>query len=588
MRRRRPVSIACALLVSLALAALSLFLFTRHNDFPTNYHPDEWSKVEQLRSPTHARNLNHPLLMIESADLVRQAWHVPVKDGFQVAVAGRWASAILASVGVVALCLAGFAAHGWVGLAIVGPAVALCPPLLVYAHYLKEDATLIGGLAVTVLGARLVVSSRRAIAQLPATIVLGVGCAMAASGKYVGVAALVPALLALGIAPLARRWLWPARLSLFVVVATAATVAINARAFDDPWRLKIDPLLQERVDAEYAHATTEHSGLALATPNVFCLRVAAAEIMPHAWAIGTLGAGALVVHAIRRRRWPITRWSLVLAAFPATFAVVLAHNIIPFERYALPLTVFGYLIAGNLAAAAIATTIDRRAIAGLATSLVAAIVIVAQGDRCVRFDRQFADDSRQRLREWLAANVPANAVVIADWYADLYGGGDARRFPDQSMPRVNIRAAAGYVGSAGPIDRPRRPGRALCDRRRHELPPLFLPRDPRHPRQRGVVEADAIDLPRPLRPWRTRLADRLGATLEQLHRPADPRLPNRPPHEAFDRTPAPAVAPERGGAVAEIDGGSKEGGEPTGKIRLTNVITDVILTNPDRPTVSAH
>src|SRR5687768_8409611 len=30
-----------AILISLALAGTSLFLFTRSNDFPTHYHPDE-------------------------------------------------------------------------------------------------------------------------------------------------------------------------------------------------------------------------------------------------------------------------------------------------------------------------------------------------------------------------------------------------------------------------------------------------------------------------------------------------------------------------------------------------------------------
>lgn len=446
-RRARVARVVIALLASLALASTSLALFTRHNDFPVSYHPDEGSKVNQIGSPTGKRNFNHPLLLIESADLARQVCNVSADDERALAIAGRWTSAVLASIGVFAFALLGYAARGWIGLLIVGPTLALCPPLLVYAHYFKEDASLIGSLAVAALGAVLVAATRRPVAQLAATLVLAVGVAMAASGKYVGAAAAVPALVALLIAPFAWWWQVPTRILLVALVAVAATVAINARAFEDPWHLQLKPAATESFEGEFEHGTNGHNGIALPVPNAFSLRVVVGEMMPHLWAIATVGATLMTVAAMRRRRWPVSRVGIVVAAFPLTFAAVLARNTIPFERYALPITVFAYVAAATLASAGIAS-IPRPRVRHIAVAVMCLTIVLAQGQRCLDFNGRFADDSRQRLREWLATNVPPGTIIAADRFADLSSAGDPWRFPNQAEPRLAI-VNAGDVATAG-------------------------------------------------------------------------------------------------------------------------------------------
>lgn len=448
---QRFVGAAFATIVAMWLAAASFALFTRNNDFPISYHPDEDGKVEQLVSPTSERNFRHPLMLLETAQLALHLKDVSPGDGRAVAIAGRSASAFLASVGVFACALLGYAIAGWIGLAIVGPTVALCPPLLVYAHYLKEDASLVGGLAVATLGVGLVLSTSRALPQLGATLVLGVGCAMAASGKYVGAAAAAPALLAVLIAPLASWWQWPTRLVLFVAVTVAAAVAINFRAFEDPWHLTLKPVVESQFDWEYTHGTTGHSGVALPVPNAFVLRVARGEVMPHLWAMALVGGLLLIALVVRDRRWPISRVAIAMAALPATFAVVLSHNTIPFERYALPITFFAYVLAALLIAAAIARLArDHRRSALVAAALTATVIVVAQGRRCLDFDRRFADDSRQRLREWLAANAPPGSIVVADWFSNLHQEPDNWRFPGRPEPRIRLRMNSGYAaGGAG-------------------------------------------------------------------------------------------------------------------------------------------
>jgi hypothetical protein len=88
--------------LALLLAGASLWMFTQNNDFPLDYHPDEPGKVAQLMHPDQIRNFNHPLLMLETANAVRVGLGVD-SDERAIAIAGRWTSAALAAVAVLAL-----------------------------------------------------------------------------------------------------------------------------------------------------------------------------------------------------------------------------------------------------------------------------------------------------------------------------------------------------------------------------------------------------------------------------------------------------------------------------------------------------
>src|SRR5689334_9496074 len=63
--------------VVLALAitfAISLFLYTRNNDGPPWYHPDEAGKAYQVIDGRY-RNFNHPLLLLEASELMTRIRH---------------------------------------------------------------------------------------------------------------------------------------------------------------------------------------------------------------------------------------------------------------------------------------------------------------------------------------------------------------------------------------------------------------------------------------------------------------------------------------------------------------------------------
>ena len=101
------------------------------------------------------------------------------------------------------------------------------------------------------------------------------------------------------------------------------------------------------------------------------------------------------------------RSTLVLCFFLLTFGVVLSYSAFPFPRYALPITVLGYFVSGQLIASALRGSKQPRWFKQAMVALCLGLIIALQGTRCWRFDMQFADDSRQRLHEWAARGLAA-------------------------------------------------------------------------------------------------------------------------------------------------------------------------------------
>jgi hypothetical protein len=106
-----------------------------------------------------------------------------------------------------------------------------------------------------------------------------------------------------------------------------------------------------------------------------------------------------------------------------------------------------YVIAASLLAAMLADLrrVTRWAPAAMAAAL--ALIISLQGARVLRFNRQFDDDSRQRLRTWIA-QLPPGTQVTADAYAAISTGpdnGDKWRHPDQ--PRVQAHVPFSFFAA---------------------------------------------------------------------------------------------------------------------------------------------
>lgn len=445
---------AGSLVLSVLLATFAFANFTKHNDFPTDfYHPDEPGKAQQLAGARW--NYHHPLLLLQTAAFARDLFGVPA-DERSLTILGRDVSAFMGAVAVFAAAMVGYSVGGFLGLLLCGSVVALCPALLIFAHFFKEDVSLIAGLMLALLGARLTWKAANPVSlqnsapsevasgsridrsMFLSLIVLGGGCAAAISGKFIGVIAIVPAIFVLRSIPLHSRTSRRFRRRVFAASLAITWAIINHRAIFDPGQSL------GGLGGEVGHALDGHFGLGLYVPNVFTLRIGLRETMPHLWIL--LGAGITLL-AIQKRR--PGRWALVAALFPISYAIFLAFNRIPIPRYALPMTVSFYLMPALVLSDALKPLRSRFQIP-LGVAALAAILYF-QNDRCRYFLDQFRNDYRQQAYVFIATQTPPGARVIEDAFVALHGNGDPWRFPDQPRLRQDIDYQMFAINEGNPL-----------------------------------------------------------------------------------------------------------------------------------------
>ncbi|MGN6505906.1 MAG: hypothetical protein ACTHM6_10120 [Tepidisphaeraceae bacterium] len=415
-----------------------LKLNTIHNDFPLDYHPDEGSKAEQL--VTNTRNYNHPQLMLEAALLVMPKLTPPM-DYDDVTKQARVVSAMFVASAVVLMALAGAVTAGPMGFVAVAICTGLCPSLIQAGHYLKEDASLVFGMACVILVGALFARARRGFTLMVLALLLGAACGVAASGKYCGVVFLPLALL-LVVMHLAKRPFWIGAAVVVLIILTSAAVwsGINYRVFGN-WDGFVNGFSRESE-----HSATGHSGVALERPSPHFVDVVWDECVTP---IAVLLVIAPFAWLLQRRADCLGPW-LILAM--AGYLGMLSMNAIPFVRYALPATVIAYMLGGlGLAWIARLTPFARpwrrdrpKPIAfepefdplpsrpglggrwplprvGTTLFLLGLIPLtIVLGARAADVNAQFGNDSRDALRAWVRT-LPPGTRIAADGYTALNG-----------------------------------------------------------------------------------------------------------------------------------------------------------------------
>lgn len=428
-----------------ACTSIILFVFySRSNDFPASYHPDEPSKIDQIL--TGKRNFNHPQLLLTVTSVVQRI--VPdSRNPDSLLSIGRQVSAGMAALAAFCSMLIGYSHRRWVGLAICGLLIGLCPPVFTCAHFFKEDASLLAGMSVCLLGARMLILGTSLWPAIVASILLGVGVGLAASAKYVGLAAALPAIVACILAgngpalrlrqPVSRPdWSWRtslARLSIVSLAAVAVFILANPFAFDSYWPPRLSFEASQRFVSEVRHGLGGEKGLALPVPNLFLAFKAVESTLPHFLVFGVL---ALAYSLFKRS---ISKTSILYATFLASFALILAFNSIPFARYALPIT-FLLSVFGAISIATVYDDMWRRDRTFLRWSATVFVFLFTsiQCVMCLQIEDQFRNDSRQSLRQWVMENVPIDSIIVADAYTHLGSpDGDKKRFPNSTrLPMV--------------------------------------------------------------------------------------------------------------------------------------------------------
>jgi hypothetical protein len=386
----------------LVLFTFCLYLDTRHNRFPSCYHAAERGKARQIL--TGARNLHHPLLLLTAsrlgAALPGVEWSIQ-----GVVEAGRWASAVLASLAVVAFALTAFLHGGALSAFAAGTLLAVCPPLLGHAHYLKEESALIFGLSAFILALSVFRRSR----STAGLVLLGIGTALACGGKYVGFVTLPIAVLMIrascrrGGAPAGPRPWMPFLVSLFLSLAL-----INYSFFLQPGSL-LGGLARE---SEHVIGEGRHPG------RPFWSETYVESVwMQTTWPVLVLSAVylAFVVRSWRRRSGA----ERVIALFPVGYFALLSLVPLKMPRYMLPVSVFLYLLAG-MGTAELARLVPAGRVARAAAMIVClTLPVTLSAYRCADYLDDFHYDSRARLEEWIRENLPPDAKIAQDRYVAL-------------------------------------------------------------------------------------------------------------------------------------------------------------------------
>jgi hypothetical protein len=423
--------------IPLVFFAVCLGVYSRKNAFPYYYHYDEPRKTEQIIE--HWRNFNHPLLLLTATDLATEI--VRQEDTRQqVVVVGRWVSATFSAAAIAVLALLAIHYYGFLAGICAGALAGCSPNLLRYAHYMKEDPALVMGIAIFLL-ALAIFQSRRTNGSL---IFLGIGVAVAASGKYMGLVAIPIALpFVFAAAPRGdpeqrKRWFktffWAAGITLLII---NYQIVLHLADFYHSFRKEIK------------HSVTEHAGLTRDVPHLAYWK---SFINHTTWPIWALIAAQLGYMLITVRRRNITEWIVFL--FPVGFAVVMSFATLVNTRYLLPVFVLAGYLAG-VGAANLTRIIPARRSAGWAarTVLAAGLVGVAlwyQGPHFLKEYNGFRHDYRAELVEWIETNLPADAVIAQDDYVnlpdpDVKKHADATHYLDRELRSTKFVADLGSL-----------------------------------------------------------------------------------------------------------------------------------------------
>ncbi len=402
---------------SVLLFVATLWLFTRHADFPSYYHPDEPGKVEQMLGK-RALNFHHPLLMLNTARLFAGWAH----NGQEAVEIGRTISAVFTAVAVVALSLMGYAWRGWIMMGAVGLGLMLHHQLFELAHYFKEDTALLCGVAVTFIALH-VFDHRPGVRT---AVFVGAGAGLALAGKVAGALVLVvviPVLLSrrAGTIPVHDDFPPPSTprrsrrsggiLLLAMFGAMAVTFLLINPQFVTNWSAVWASLSRE------SRLVTGGQELTQKVPHAKYWNVFLANTTPVMWVLILV---ALWGAWNRRRQLRVAEWATLI--FPFLVAVVLSFLPKDNDRYFLPATALFVVVAAFGAGEVrhlLPPALRQRELASEA--IAAALMLLAQfpgwtEDRggLLRYWAAFQHDDNAELAEWLRKNLPPNSVVAKD------------------------------------------------------------------------------------------------------------------------------------------------------------------------------
>lgn len=403
-----------------ALLIAGMWLFTRQNDFPVRYHNDEPAKVKQLVSGEY--NFFHPQLMLTLTHAA-VALTVGYENHEAIAVVGRTVAAGMGAAAIVCLALAARLMFGTLAGVLVGLMSLSCPWLFVHAHYMKEDTSLLFGLAAVTLA----ICWYWPRPTTPRLILVGLAMGLLVAGKYIGFYMLpvVAAMVYCQREHTDRRARYRA-VGVMSAVTLAVFLVVNYPMFRQPGRFI------RGSGIEVVHSVTDHGGLRAVRPSLYYWWVLLDAVTPAAL---ILAAAAVVWMVYTRRRHTAPHWLMLLV--PGIYLVLLHVAAIQSARYLLPVILWCYALAG-VAVAMLVRSLPGRPVLRAALLCTLAGLVLAPGFLRIRnFTEQFADDSRTRAAVWLNENLTANDRVLQNTNVGLPKNGSVYGLASVRTPLEN-------------------------------------------------------------------------------------------------------------------------------------------------------
>lgn len=375
---------------AIALFTICYFVNTRHNEFPWYYHPDEPGKVEQIVEGNW--NAHHPLLLLGTAKVLAAASGTGANEQAVVEI-GRNLSAAFIAGAIVALSLLAYVWRGWPAALLTGALLATHHQLYELSHYLKEDSALLFGISLSLLATWL-------YGERPTTkraVFLGVSCALATSGKYVGAMTL---LLALPILVLRRGERPVNAWAAFVLSLLLTLAAVNFPLFGELQTFRDSFSREVKLVAEGQGGSTQR------VPHTEYWTSFRDNTTPLIWAALLL---CLVARWRERRQLRAAEWLII--ALPFVYTIILSFSPKANDRYFLPATAVFTLLAGLAI-----MDLPRKWMIPAAALLVAGQFPSWSKSRpgWLEYERAFQSDDTADMIEFLRKDVPANAVILKD------------------------------------------------------------------------------------------------------------------------------------------------------------------------------
>ncbi len=382
------------------LLSVGLYVFyTEENRFPYYYHTDEPGKVDQIQKGDF--NFNHPLLLVGTTDILAKILGAK-SDPQRIVEIGRNVSAFFSAVAVGLFALAAWKLRNWPAGIAAGLMIGLHSLNFEAAHYLKEDTALLFGWAFFILAMVML----RERPGLPRVALLGVACGVAVSAKYLGAVALI---FAIPIILFSREkgarlspWTWPVFIGLFLFTFAMINYPL----------LRDLDFAQSRIERELsAIAQGGSANVRRDLPHDKYYDLAINYIPKLAWLFVALAAFTIV--SGWRRRAP-AEWVILL--FPPLLLLVLSFTPKTAMRYFLP-GLMGFLLLAAMGIGDLCRCIRFRAPrwryggCALLTGIFVSVIVETEMDKLEKFQENFARDTRKQLIEWIAENLPPDAVI---------------------------------------------------------------------------------------------------------------------------------------------------------------------------------